>query len=298
MAAHAQAEHESLKELLKEANGHVLDERGQDLTGLLRGSKLKDREGRHQNTERVINACQAKERVSRDRGRRFMMFLSEELREAALAAGHDYCRNSLLIIRVGLGHARVIRLRLLGAVGRGDIMPKSFRLEPGSDKQSFQLELLYPQAVSMPVGEDNEEVTMLNFSSSGRMLPHCSAKKIVRKVPGSSLHPIKDTTYASMDADDAIAFRMDANAGGLKPWATLEHLNGARELEVDLRLPDNTVCFNCHEGWSDEALGPLLQCKGGCKRAFHTACHMHFPLDTQICGRCSLVDTDICANKV
>jgi hypothetical protein len=187
----------------------------------------------------------------------------------------------------------VIGLKLLG--GAGVSLPRSFVLQPGSTKQSFQLELLYPEAVSMPVGEDGEAVDMLRFRSSGRMLPHCSAAKVVRKVPGSSLHPLKDTVYATMNAEDAISFRMDSTAGGLKPWATLEHLTGARELERDLQLPDNTVCFNCHEGWADEALGPLLQCKGGCNRAFHTACHANFPLDTQICGRCSGHDTDICA---
>ena len=297
MAAHAQADHESLKEFLSAAHGKVLDELGQDMTGLLSGSKLKDREGRHQNTERVINACQAHERVSRDRGRRFMVFASEEERAAAIAAGHDCCRNSLLVVRVGLdlvALARVIRLKLFGGKGK-DASPKSFKLEPGSDKQSFQLELLYPEAVSMSVGEDGEGVDVLRFRSSGRMLPHCSAAKVLRQVPGSSLHPLKDTVYAIMAADDALAYRADPKAGGLKPWATLEHLSGAQPLERDLQLPDNTVCFNCHEGWADEPSGPLLQCKGGCKRAFHSACHAHFPLETQICGRCSGLDTDICA---
>ena len=299
MATRAQAEHTSLKELLGTASGKVLDELGQDLTGLLQGSKLKDRDGRHQNTERVVNACQAKERVSKDRGRRFMMFANEEQRAAAALGSHDCCRNSLLVVRVGLCHlvlARVIRLTLLaGTSAERASMPKSFKLEPGSKKQSFQLELLYPEAVSMPVGEDGDGVDMLRFRTSGRMLPHCSAEKVVCKVPGTSLHPVKDTIYAVMDAESAMLFRMDKVAGGLKPWATLEHLTGHRELEPDLQLPDDTVCFNCHEGWSDESLGPLLLCKGGCRRAFHTGCHAHFPLDTQICGRCSGIDTDICS---
>ena len=299
MATRAQAEHTSLKELLGTASGKVLDELGQDLTGLLRGSKLKDPDGRHQNTERVINACQAKERVSKDRGRRFMMFANEEQRAAAALGSHDCCRNSLLVVRVGLCHlvlARVIRLTLLaGTSAERASMPKSFKLEPGSKKQSFQLELLYPEAVSMPVGEDGDGVDMLRFRTSGRMLPHCSAEKVVCKVPGTSLHPVKDTIYAVMDAESAMSFRMDKVAGGLKPWATLEHLTSHRELEPDLLLPDDTVCFNCHEGWSDESLGPLLLCKGGCRRAFHTGCHAHFPLDTQICGRCSGRDTGICA---
>ena len=83
---------------------------------------------------------------------------SEEQRTAALAASHDCCRMSLLVVRVGLSHvalARVIRLKLLtgtGAAAAGSI-PNSFALEPGSTKQAFQLELLYPEAVSMPVGE-------------------------------------------------------------------------------------------------------------------------------------------------
>lgn len=300
MAAHALAEHESLKVLLTVAHGKVVDELGQDVTGLLKGSKLKDSEGRHQNTEMVINACQARERVSRDRGRRFMVFLTDEQRAAAIKAGHDCCRNSLLVIRVGLmkvALGRVIRLMLLSGKGSGGnaALPKSFKLEPGSDKQAFVLELLYPEAVHMPVGEDGEGADMLRFRSSGRMLPHCSATKVLRQVPGTSLHPLKDTVYAVMAADEAIAFRHDPKAGGLKPWATLEHLIGARPLEQDLQLPDNTVCFNCHNGWADEASGPLLQCKGQCNRAFHVACHAHFPLDTQICGRCSGTDADICA---
>ena len=298
MATRAQAEYASLKGLLDTASGKVLDEHGQDITGLLKGSKLKDPDGRHQNTERVLNACQAKERVSKDRGRRFMLFANEEQRAAAELGSHDCCRNSLLIARVGLCHlvlARVIRLKLLtGSSAESASLPKSFKLEPGSKKQSFQLELLYPEAVSMPVGEDGAGVDILRFRTSGRMLPHCSAEKVVCKVPGTSLHPVKDTIYAVMDADSAMSFRMDKKAGGLKPWATLEHLTGARELEPDLQLPDDTVCFNCHEGWSDESLGPLLLCKGSCCRAFHTSCHAHFPLDTQICGRCSGVDTDIC----
>ena len=299
MAAHALAEHESLKVLLAVAHGKVVDELGQDVTGLLRGSKLKDSEGRHQNTEMVINACQGRERVSRDRGRRFMVFLTDEQRAAAMKAGHDCCRNSLLVIRVGLmsvALGRVIRLMLLSGKGSGgNASPKSFKLEPGSDKQAFVLELLYPEAVHMPVGEDGEGADMLRFRSSGRMLPHCSATKVLRQVPGTSLHPLKDTVYALMAADEAIAFRTDPQAGGLKPWATLDHLIGARPLEQDLQLPDNTVCFNCHNGWADEVSGPLLQCKGLCNRAFHVACHAHFPLDTQICGRCSGTDADICA---
>lgn len=228
-----------------------------------------------------------------------MMFANEEQRAAAALGSHDCCRNSLLVVRVGLCHlvlARVIRLTLLtGTSAERASMPKSFKLEPGSKKQSFQLELLYPEAVSMPVGEDGDGVDMLRFRTSGRMLPHCSAQKVVCKVPGTSLHPVKDTIYAVMDAESAMSFRMDKVAGGLKPWATLEHLTSHRELEPDLQLPDDTVCFNCHEGWSDESLGPLLLCKGGCHRAFHTGCHAHFPLDTQICGRCSGIDTDICA---
>ena len=303
MAAQAMAEHESLKEFLAVAHGKVVDELGQDMTGLLSGSKLKDCEGRHQNTERVINACQSRERVSRDRGRRFMVFLTEEERAAAVKAGHDCCRNSLLVVRVGgfdlVALARVIRVMQTGGKGSGgNASPKSFKLEPGSDKQAFVLELLYPEAVSMPVGEDGDNANMLRFRSSGRMLPHCSATKVLRQVPGSSLHPLKDTVYAIMNADEAIAYRMDREAGGLKglrSWATLEHLDGARPLERDLQLPDNTICFNCHNGWADEASGPLLQCKGGCNRAFHSACHTHFPLNTQICGRCSGIDTDICA---
>lgn len=225
----------------------------------------------------VIKACQARERVSRDRGRRFMVFLTDEQRAAAIKAGHDCCRNSLLVIRVGLMEValgRVIRLMLLSGKGSGGnaALPKSFKLEPGSDKQAFVLELLYPEAVHMPVGEDGEGADMLRFRSSGRMLPHCSATKVLRQVPGTSLHPLKDTVYAVMAADEAIAFRHDPEAGGLKPWATLEHLIGARPLEQDLQLPDNTVCFNCHNGWADEASGPLLQCKGQCNRAFHVAC--------------------------
>ena len=301
LAEQARAQYETLQKQLQESEGRrVLDEFGQDVTRLASGAQLRDEEGGLQNTERVINGLQASERVSRDRGRRFMLFALEEERLAASAAGHDCCRGSLLVVRIGLSHValgRVIRLSLLGASKEGGQHPTSFKLEPGSKKQAFQLELLYPDgivSVAAAGEEEGEGTDMLQFCSTGRMLPICPAVQVLRMVPCKSLHPIKETVFARMAACDAIALRNDPQAGGLKAWAALEQLNGAKSLEPDLQLPDDTVCFACHLGWSDDISGPLLCCKGGCKRAFHTTCHPHFPLETQICGRCSGEDTDIC----
>ena len=169
-------------------------------------------------------------------------------------------------------------------------------LAPGSKKQAFQLELLYPDGVvCVPAaGEDGEGTDMVQFCSSGRMLPVCLAAKVVRMVARTSLHPVKETVFARMEMADAIALRNDPAAGGLKPWATHDELSGAQSLSQDLQLPDSTLCFACHLGWSDDSSGPLLCCKGGCNRAFHTACHPHFPLETQVCGRCSGEDTAVC----
>ena len=138
----------------------------------------------------------------------------------------------------------------------------------------------------------NPRVRLLRFCTVGLTLPHCTGDRVLRLVSRTSLCPIKETHYALMSADEAIELRRDAS--GLKSWATLEHLTGARELERDLQLPDSTICFNCHMGWSDEATGPLLVCKGACQRAFHVGCHAHFPLETQTCGRCSGTDVDVC----
>ena len=298
LAAKAQAQYEGLQAQLAASEGtRVIDEFGQDLSRLASGMQLRDQDGRLQNTERVINAGQHREQVARDRGKRFMLFASEEERRAAEASGHNCCRGSLLVVRVGLFHvalARVIRLKLLGASGAAS-EPKSFTLAPGSAKQSFQLELLYPDGVVTVTDAAGEEIEMLQFGSTGRELPHCSAEKVLRLVATTSLHPVRETIFARMMAVDSIALRTDNEAGGLKPWATLEQLQGtAALLAPELQLPDSTLCFACHVGWSDDTTGPLLACKGGCKRAFHASCHPHFPLETQICGRCSGVDTEIC----
>ena len=300
LAEKASAQYEELQEQLQNMEGRrVLDEFGQDVSRLASGEQLRDAEGKLRNTARVINAVQAKERVSRDRGRRFMLYALEEQRLAAAEAGHDCCRGSTLVIRVGLSHValgRVIRLKLLGPSG-DDSKPTSFKLEPGSKKQSFQLELLYPDGVVniAAAGEgEGSGIDMLQFCSSGRMLPHCPAVQVLRMVSRTSLHPIKETIFARMEAADAISLRNDPQAGGLKPWATLDLLTKAQNLSQDLQLPNNTLCFGCHLGWSDDSTGPLLCCKGDCKRAFHTTCHPNFPLETQVCGRCSGKDIDIC----
>jgi hypothetical protein len=274
------AQHEALQNQLEASEGRrILDEFGQDVTRLASGAQLRDAAGKLLNTERVINGIQARERVSRDRGRRFMLFALEEQRLAAVAAGHDCCRGSLLVVRIGLSHValgRDIRLTLLGASSEGRQHPTSFKLEPGSKKQAFQLELLYPDGVvCVQAGsEEGEGTDMLQFCSSGHMLPICLAAKVVRMVSRTSLHPIKETIFARMEAVNAVAFRSDPEAGGLKPWATLDELSGAQSLSQDLRLPDSTLCFACHLGWSDDSSGPLLYCKGSCSRAFHTSCHL------------------------
>ena len=123
-----------------------------------------------------------------------MKFSTPEERRAAELAGHDCCRGSFLVVRVGISRValgRVIRLKLTSS-----LKLTSFKLEPGSKSQAFQLELLHPEVVQMPPSEEGAVVEMVRFSSTGRMLPHCSAEKVIRQADCGKLRPVKETRLA------------------------------------------------------------------------------------------------------
>ena len=86
--------------------------------------------------------------------------------------------------------------------------------------------------------------------------------------------------------------------GGSREPGCGRHLTSSLERRAYLSTCSCQIAHSaliaCHLGWPDDSSGPLLCCKGSCSRAFHTACHPHFPLETQICGRCSGEDSVIC----
>ena len=79
----------------------------------------------------------------------------------------------------------------------------------------------------------------------------------------------------------------------LRPWVTRGMIQGLQPLEAEVPLPDQSLCFQCHIGWSDDSTGPLLACKGSCNRAFHAGCRPGFD-DNQHCTLCSGEDEVVC----
>ena len=79
----------------------------------------------------------------------------------------------------------------------------------------------------------------------------------------------------------------------LRPWGTRGMIQGLQPLEAEVPLPDQSLCFQCHIGWSDDSTGPLLACKGSCNRAFHAGCRPGFD-DNQHCTLCSGEDEVVC----
>ena len=277
----------------------ILNEHGEDMRALLRGSKFLGPNGQLLPVEASLSHGQAKDFVDDSRGRRFWVYKTEEEQAAVDAASsHDCVRGSLLLVACGpfyVALARVVRLGTLSG-STGKAVCKSIQLKPGDKQQWFKLELCVVEEVevaSADEADDGAEATMcLQFKSSGLQLPHSTGERVIKLVSRSVLHAIEGKPYATMSRDDELALRRSAD-GRLRPWLKREHISALQPLEAEVPLPDESICFNCHVGWGDESTGPLLACKGSCKRAFHAGCRPGFD-DNQLCGLCSGKDEVVC----
>jgi hypothetical protein len=291
MATLNRKEHEELTALVAKAGKAALvDEKGQDRSGLLTGMKLIGPDGELLNTACQLNIHQAKDKVHAGRDRRFWVYKTKEEWEAADAAGlHDCCIGSLVLVKCGLMNVVLARVLRQGTLkGKERTVQKSMTLEPlVAGKQYFKLELCVAEEMEM----DDHDV-VIAFRSSGRQIADCDGARIVRVVSRSSLHPVEGSEYATVSRDEAIAMRSLPGEPGARVWLSADRIDGLQALEAELQLPDASLCFMCHHGWSDESTGPLLKCKGECERAFHLGCYPQF--EQQCCAKCAGTDTAIC----
>ena len=281
---------------MKDASGAVLDAHGRvmhahDLAALSRGTRMLSGDGGMVNTISALNAVQAKDFVDAARCRRFWVFKTEEERRQAAANNHDCCAGSLLLIKVGLMHmaiARVVRQQVSNAVHQ------TLKLEPGSLQVTFKLELCLFEETTVE-DEDGLEQTVCCFRSSGRQLPVCTGARVIQLVSRKSLLGICGQAYDTISRPDLTAL-LQVGRQATSPtatWLSAAQLTGVVVLDCPVRLPDSTLCFNCHQGWADESSGPLLPCLGDCKRAFHTGFYPNF-LPFEKYGLCAGTDTVAC----
>jgi hypothetical protein len=303
LRARANAEHDALvaQHTAAPKGSRIVNESGEDMLALLRGSKFMGPGGELMPVEASVSHGQAHDFVDDARGRRFWVYKSAEEKAAASATSHDCVRGSLLLVRCGphyLALARVVRLGTLSG-GGGDgskSMCKSLKLEPGSKQQWFKLELCVVEEKEVAAADEADDganaIVALHVRSSGLQLPVSNGERVIQLVQRSTLHAIEGAAYAIMNRSDELALRRRAN-GQLGAWLQQDHITGLQPLEAEVPLPDASLCFNCHIGWADETTGPLLACKGSCKRSFHAGCRPNFDGD-QLCGLCAGTDEVVC----
>ena len=124
LRARANAEHDALvaQHTAAPKGSRIVNESGEDMLALLRGSKFMGPGGELMPVEASVSHGQAHDFVDDARGRRFWVYKSAEEKAAASATSHDCVRGSLLLVRCGphyLALARVVRLGTLSGGGGG-----------------------------------------------------------------------------------------------------------------------------------------------------------------------------------
>ena len=294
--ASRQEEHGCFLEL---SEGAGLGRSALEWSGVVNGSLVVEEDGSLLYTDQVLARAQQRDRVDKDRCRRFIVRRLLNF-SVQLQQGHDVMLGSCLLIKWGSPTTFAV-VRVLKLYGDENERVYSLKLNRKSRKQHYRVELLVPCSSA----SDGSQ----RYKASGWQLGPVAGTMVLRLVDLVPLHTIVPLEHMDESSRHQACLPVttiaDLKSKGFVQIKVNKHGELVRDIigfDADATPVEghdpNTRCYACKSCWYDHAKGVIVACCT-CNRAYHQECYAptikSHNIDTWVCGVCDGTEQVLCS---